>query len=237
MSDGSYFRQFLAGRDSAADDEWARQMRNFAYAVGDREAGVALLVDPAYRPGQLVELVGADGLAIIGVLVTHYHPDHVGGDMMGRHLAGVAELVADSGVAVHAQREEVPWLSHVTGLDAGAFTAHESGDVVSVGSVRVTLVHTPGHTPGSQCLLVDGRLLSGDTLFLVGCGRTDLPGSDAVEMYHSLQERLAGVGDEVVLYPGHLYAPEAFAPLGEVRATNPVLAPLPPERWLALFGP
>jgi len=236
VSGAFYFRQFLAGRDFAASDVLARQMLNFAYAIGDRDAGVAVLVDPAYAPDELVDVVAADGLEVVGAVATHYHPDHVGGDMMGHQLAGVAELAARD-LAIHVQRDEVPWVSRVTGLSPDALRAHEPGDVVTVGDVLITLVHTPGHTPGSQCLLVDGRLVSGDTLFISGCGRTDLPGSDPLEMYRSLHERLAVVDDGVVLYPGHLYAPEPFAPLGHVRATNPVLAPTSAAQWLNLFGP
>ncbi len=233
---GVYFRQFLSGRDFAVDDALARDMRNFAYAVGDRDAGLALLVDPAHGPRELVELVRADGLAVVGLVATHFHPDHVGGDMMGRRVQGIAELLEDADLAVHVQAEEVGWLSRVTGLAPGSFTAHGPGGEVVVGDITVSLVHTPGHTPGSQCALVDGRLLSGDTLFISGCGRTDLPGGSAEQLYHSLFERLAPVGDDVVLYPGHLYSPEAFAPMGEVRRTNPVLAPASAPAWLALFG-
>jgi glyoxylase-like metal-dependent hydrolase (beta-lactamase superfamily II) len=108
--------------------------------------------------------------------------------------------------------------------------------VVPVGEVGVTLVHTPGHTPGSQCFLVEGRLVSGDTLFLDGCGRTDLPGSDPAEMYESLTTRLAAVPDSTVLFPGHQYSPEPSAPMGEVRRENFVLAPRSAEQWLAMFG-
>lgn len=236
MSARAYFRQFLAGVDFATDDAFARDMRNFSYAIGDAQAGVAVLVDPAYRPGELVALVAADGLRVVGVVATHYHPDHVGGDMMGRHLVGVAELVAESPMPVHVQRDEVPWVARVTGLSPESLVAHDAGDVVKVGDVAITLLHTPGHTPGSQCLLVDGRLVSGDTLFLVGCGRTDLPGSDPAEMYRSLHERLAVVDDAVVLFPGHLYAPEGSAPLALVRQTNPVLSAMDADQWLVHFG-
>ncbi|MDE3064447.1 MAG: MBL fold metallo-hydrolase [Acidobacteriota bacterium] len=211
-------------------------MRNFEYAIGDPSAGVAVLVDPAYRPLELVGLVGDDGLEVVGALATHYHPDHAGGEMMGRRLDGVAELVAARATPVHVQRDEVEWMTRVTGLDEGAFVAHDGGDVLMVGDVAVSLVHTPGHTPGSQCLLVQGRLVSGDTLFLQGCGRTDLPGSDAREMYRSLHQRLGTIEDDVVVYPGHLYAPEGSASLGSVRATNPVLAPATEEQWLARYG-
>jgi glyoxylase-like metal-dependent hydrolase (beta-lactamase superfamily II) len=107
---------------------------------------------------------------------------------------------------------------------------------VSVGAVDVTLIHTPGHTSGSQCLLVEGRLISGDTLFLDGCGRTDLPGSDPEEMYRTLTQRLSGVSDDTVLYPGHLYSADPSSPMGDVRRHNRVLVPASAEQWLAMFA-
>ena len=236
MSDRFYFRQLLAGRDFGVGDPVATQMVNFVYAIGDREAGEAVLVDPAYRPRELVELVEAQGTKVTGVLATHYHPDHVGGDLMGHHVAGIADLLETTDVPVHVQESEVEWVTRCTGVGADALVAHQSGDRVSVGDLDVTLIHTPGHTPGSQCLLVDGRLLSGDTLFLEGCGRTDLPGSDPEEMYRTLSQRLTVVSDDTVLYPGHFYAAEPSAPMGEVRSNNYVLAPTTTEQWLTMFA-
>jgi glyoxylase-like metal-dependent hydrolase (beta-lactamase superfamily II) len=236
MSDRFYFRQLLAGRDFGVGDPVATQMVNFVYAIGDREAGEAVLVDPAYRPRELVELVEAQGMKVTGVLATHYHPDHVGGDLMGHHVAGIADLLETTDVPVHVQESEVEWVTRGTGVGADALVAHQSGDRVSVGDLDVTLIHTPGHTPGSQCLLVDGRLLSGDTLFLEGCGRTDLPGSDPEEMYRTLSQRLTVVSDDTVLYPGHFYAAEPSAPMGEVRSNNYALAPTTTEQWLTMFA-
>ncbi|HEX4082742.1 MAG TPA: MBL fold metallo-hydrolase, partial [Acidimicrobiales bacterium] len=114
--------------------------------------------------------------------------------------------------------------------------AHDSGDVVLVGEVTVELLHTPGHTPGSQCFLVDGRLVSGDTLFLEGCGRTDLPGSDPEAMYESLTTRLARVPDDAVVYPGHLYSADPSASMGDTRRDNFVFRPRSAQEWLAVFG-
>src|SRR5262245_22846497 len=94
-----YFRQLLAGRDFARHDQVARQMVNFAYLIGDRDTGEAVAVDPAYDVGELVEILGADGMRLTGVLVTHYHPDHVGGSMMGITIEGVAALLARDDVA------------------------------------------------------------------------------------------------------------------------------------------
>ncbi|MGH9000091.1 MAG: MBL fold metallo-hydrolase [Acidimicrobiia bacterium] len=218
-SDRFYFRQLLSGRDIAAGDPVARQMMNFVYLIGDREAGLAVAVDPAYAPGELVDILAADGMRLAGVLATHYHPDHVGGDLFGFRLAGVAQLLELVEVPVHVQRDEARWVTEVTGV-SDALAVHDDLDVVMVGDVAVELLHTPGHTPGSQCFLVDGRLVSGDTLFLEGCGRTDLPGGDPAQMYDSLTRRLSRVGDDVVLYPGHLYSPEPSAAMGEVRRDN-----------------
>src|SRR3954453_21784307 len=190
-------------------------MVNFAYLVGDRQKGEALLVDPAYAVGELVEIAGADGLRVTGALVTHYHPDHVGGHMMGWDIEGVAELLALEGVdaPIHVHREEAFGVKRVTGASDSDLVLHDGGDTVSVGDVEVTLVHTPGHTPGSQCFLVDGRLVAGDTLFLDGCGRTDLPGGDADELYYSLKQRLAALGADTRVFPRPIYSPEPSAPL------------------------
>ena len=127
-------------------------------------------------------------------------------------------------------------MARATGVTADQLVAHDSGDVVTVGEVAVELLHTPGHTPGSQCFLVDGRLVSGDTLFLEGCGRTDLPGSDPEAMYESLTTRLARVPDDAVVFPGHLYSAEPSAPMGETRRTNFVFRPRSAAEWLAMFG-
>ena len=236
MSNRFYFRQLLSGRDFATGDQMAAQMVNFVYAIGDRETGEALLVDPAYDVNGLVDVLEVDGMRCVGVLATHYHPDHVGGSMMGMKLEGVAELMERVEVPVHVQAVEAEFVQKVTGLAESALVQHRSGDKVSVGAVEVELIHTPGHTPGSQCFLVDGRLVAGDTLFLDGCGRTDLPGADPAEMYESLTQRLARVPDEAVLYPGHRYSIESSATMGITRERNVVFRPESREQWLAVFG-
>jgi len=233
-----YFRQLLAGRDFARADPIARQMVNFTYLIGDRETGQALVVDPAYAVRDVVDLAGADGMHITGVLATHYHPDHIGGSMMGFSIEGVRELAGIDGVEarVHAHSYEARGIEKVTGLSESDLVLHESGDVVQVGAVAVSLLHTPGHTPGSQCFLVDGRLVSGDTLFLEGCGRTDLPGGDPEALYYSVHDRLARIPDDTLLYPGHLYSPEASATLGATRRSNYVFRFADLEQWMIMFG-
>jgi glyoxylase-like metal-dependent hydrolase (beta-lactamase superfamily II) len=238
MSDQLYFRQLLAGRDFARDDPIAGQMVNFVYLIGDRERGEAVVVDPAYGVDELVELLATDGLRLTGVLATHWHPDHIGGDLMGYSIEGIRELLGrpDVDARVHVQADEVPWVTRATGADARDLVGHRSGDTVEVGQIPIRLVHTPGHTPGSQCFVVDGKLVAGDTLFLDGCGRTDLAGGDSDQMYESLTQRLAAIPDDTVLYPGHLYSPEPSATLGETRRRNYVFRLPTLEQWRTMFG-
>lgn len=246
MSDDRlYFKQLLSGRDYAAADPIAQQMRNFAYLIGDRQTGDAVLVDPAYAAGDLVDLLETDGMRLSGVLVSHHHPDHVGGSMMGFELKGLAELLERVSVPVHVNSHEADWVSKVTGIAGSELTSHDHGDVVQVGAVPIELLHTPGHTPGSQCFLVDdrgersdgkrGRLVAGDTLFLDGCGRTDFPGGNVDDMFRSLQALAALPGDPTV-FPGHWYSTEPSAPLDEVRRTNYVYRASNLDQWRMLMG-
>ena len=231
-----YFRQLLAGRDFAQSDAGARGMANYAYVIGDVVSGEAVVVDPAYRPTEVVACALEDGLRVVGVVATHYHPDHVGGTLAGWSISGVADLLTDWDIPVHAQSSEVGWIVESAGVDADAIVAHAPGDVLEVGELGITLIHAPGHTPGSQCLLVEDRLVTGDVLFLQGCGRTDLPGSDPTEMYRTLTERLAGIPGDTWVYAGHAYDPVASDTLDHVRASNAVLAPMSAQQWRAAFA-
>jgi hydroxyacylglutathione hydrolase len=236
VTDQLYFRQLLSGRDFAVADQLAGRMANFAYAIGDRTTGECVLVDPAYDVNALTDVVEADGLRVTGVLATHYHADHVGGSMMGYRIQGITTLLDRVGVKIHVQTEEAEWVKKVTGVSDNDLALHGSGDTVMVGDIPIKLLHTPGHTPGSQCFLVDGRLVSGDTLFLDGCGRTDFPGSDPAAMYDSLT-RLASLPDDTALYPGHNYSPPAASlPMSTVKQSNYVYRPTSKEQWLTMFG-
>ncbi|MFN3254176.1 MAG: MBL fold metallo-hydrolase [Ilumatobacter sp.] len=220
MSDDRlYFRQLLSGKDFAVGDPLAQQMVNFVYAIGDRVTGECVLVDPAYAVGDLVDAVAADDMTVTGVLATHYHPDHVGGSMMGHTIEGIAALLDRVDCPIHIQADESEWVRKTTHVGDQHLVTHASGDIVRVGEIDITLLHTPGHTPGSQCFLVDGRLVAGDTLFLEGCGRTDLPGSNPQQMMQSLQ-RLAEVPNDTILYPGHRYSAASSATMETVKQIN-----------------
>ncbi|MFV0260416.1 MAG: MBL fold metallo-hydrolase [Acidimicrobiales bacterium] len=231
-----YFRQLLSGRDFAGNDMIAQQMVNFSYLIGDRDTGEAVVVDPAYNPADLLAVLAEDEMRLVGVLATHYHADHIGGSMMGYDVAGIAELLEHVDVPVHLQRPEVEYVTKTTGVQADSLTGHDSGDVVSVGQVDIELIHTPGHTPGSQCFLVRDHLVSGDTLFLDACGRTDLPGGSPEELFRSLHERLARVPDTAVLYPGHRYSNDDHQSMGQTRQRNIAYKVDNLDRWLTFFG-
>src|SRR4029077_20876969 len=100
---------------------------------------------------------------------------HVGGSMMGHTIEGLSEVLANVSVPVHVHRDEASSVARVTGISSADLVLPDSDDTIAVGAVGVQALHTPGHTPGSPCFLVDRLLVSGDTLFLEGCGRTDLP--------------------------------------------------------------
>lgn len=236
MDDRLYFRQLLAGRDFARSDPLARQMVNFVYLVGDRQVGEAVVIDPAYDIQGILDVLGADDMRLTGALATHYHPDHIGGSMMGHSIAGIEELLTLAPVPIHVQADEVPWITRVTEVAETDLVPHVSGDTVLAGAIPIELIHTPGHTPGSQCFFVDGCLVSGDTLFLEGCGRTDLPGGDPAALYDSLTHKLAKVPDDAVLFPGHQYSAESSATMSNTRRWNYVFTPGSEAEWLAMFG-
>lgn len=225
-----YFEQLPVGR-----------MANLAYLVGSRSTGEALIVDPAWSVDALLDRAEADGMKVVGALVTHYHQDHVGGSIFGMEIEGVDRLLARNPVPLHVNEHEAEGTRKVTGASESDLVRRRSGDVIELGPVRVRLLHTPGHTPGSQCFLVEeegqpGRLVSGDTLFLGSCGRVDLPGSDPEAMYRSLNETLKRLPDETLLYPGHLYSAEASDTLGNEKRRNPFLRVASLDQFLTFIG-
>ena len=235
LNERLYFRQLLSGRDFAKGDPVAEQMVNFVYLIGDRRTRECMVVDPAYAIADILEIVDQDEMKLTGILATHYHPDHVGGSIMGMKIQGVADLLETCQIPIHINKHETKWVVRTTGLNEIDLVQHEGGDKVSVGDISITFVHTPGHTPGSQCFLVEQRLVAGDTLFLDGCGRTDLPGGNPGDLYTSLQT-LASLPATTIVCPGHQYSALPSANLGDVVSTNHVFRPSSQQQWLEWFG-
>lgn len=187
-------------------------MANFVYLLHADQAPGLVVVDPAWQPEALLARAEQLQLPITDIVLTHHHADH---------RNGVEALLAQGDVRVHVQASERAWLDSLGWH--GHVTWHHSGDVLQVGRDTLTLVHTPGHTPGSQCILAGDAILTGDTLFIDGCGRCDLPGGDPQVLFHSLHRTLGAVPAQTRVLPGHDYAPQPEATLDEQRVQNPYL--------------
>jgi glyoxylase-like metal-dependent hydrolase (beta-lactamase superfamily II) len=195
-------------------------MANFVYLIGDTDTHKAAVVDPAWDVDAILEFARKEGYEIDKILITHYHPDHLGGSMMGTSVKGAADLIGKIEAKVYVNKAEAQGTKRVAGLSDSDLVTVEAGDVFNVGEIPVKFLHTPGHTPGSQCFLVEGNLISGDTLFVGSCGRVDLPGSDPEAMYYSLNHTLKNLDDATVVYPGHAYSSDSSTTIGNQKRHN-----------------
>ena len=211
-------------------------MQNYVYLVGDPTTHEAAVVDAAWDVDAAVRTAEADGYKITADLVTHFHPDHLGGDLMGHQITGAAELVSRVPAKVYIHKAELPFVHRLTGLSASDIVPVEGGDEMSIGNLKVKFLHTPGHTPGSQCFLVGNALVSGDTLFIGSCGRVDLPGSNPEDMYRSLTQVLAALPDETILYPGHNYADRPRSTIGDEKRSNMMMRFHDLKDFLSVMG-
>ena len=212
-------------------------MQNFVYVVADPVSREAVVVDPAWDIGAIVRVLEDDDLRLKAALITHFHPDHLGGDLMGHHIQGAAELLQRNfPIKVHIHKSEAEFVARIAGLSATDLVHTDAGDELHVGQIPIRFVHTPGHTPGSQCFLVDGSLISGDTLFIGSCGRIDLPGSDPAQMYDSLVNKLKRLPDDTMLYPGHNYAGQPTSTMGHEKRRNMFLRFDRLEDFLGMMG-
>ena len=210
-------------------------MQNFTYVLGSRSTREVAVVDPAWEIDGLLKRLEERDYKLTAVLCTHYHPDHIGGGMGGQSIAGIAELLEKNPVKIYANKQEADGVKKVTQISDSDLVKVDSGDTIKVGLIEIEFLHTPGHTPGSQCFRVKNALVSGDTLFINGCGRVDLPGSDTEQMYESLQ-KLKALPDDTLLLPGHNYGEIPNATMGETKQLNPYLSIKDLETWTQTMG-
>ena len=217
---------------------FAGPMGNCLYIVADEATSKAFIVDPAWDPIGLIDRVESEGMTVEGVLLTHTHPDHMGGDIFGQSIPGLKEMDQDPrgrelDIWVHSA--EASRVTSVAGIPESRLRVLEDGHSVALGDQAIEVLHTPGHSPGCVCFLSGDQMIAGDTLFVQGCGRVDLPGSDIDAMYHSLQ-RLAQLPENVRFYPGHNYGPAPSSTIGEERETNMYLRVPSLENWRFLMN-
>lgn len=212
-------------------------MMNYVYIIGCAETREGAVVDPAWDVPAILRTAGELGLRLRHVLVTHAHPDHVN---------GLEELLEATDAKVYLNEAEPGYLSEMGKFFQMSveFLKRRSGNIqlvsdneeVQVGKVLARCLHTPGHTPGSQCFLIGKTLFSGDTLFVDACGRIDLPGGDAEKMWWSLNRKLRALEDDIILYPGHNYGGQPTSTLGEQKRSNPYMRFDSPDEFVRAMG-
>lgn len=185
-------------------------MENFVYLVHDHASNRAAVVDPAWDIPAVLDRAQQQGMQITDILLTHSHHDHIN---------GISDVLAHSDAQLHLMKAEAQFWGQ--GLDLP--TLHHGGDVIRLGETEITALHTPGHTPGSACYQVGNDLITGDTLFVFGCGRCDLAGGDPEQMHATLQNMATHFPAETVIRPGHNYAEKTTSTLQEQVDGNPFM--------------
>lgn len=188
-------------------------MANFGYVIGDPRSKVAAVIDPSFDARILQKAANENGYKVSFIFDTHHHPDHVFDN---------ERLANETGAKVAAHR-----LSNVR-----KDLVLEDGMIVTVGDLKVKVVHTPGHSPDSCCYIIEGRVFTGDCLFVGDCGRVDLPGSSVEAMYDSLFNKVRKMDDDLIVCPGHHYGAKRTSTIAEEKRTNYTLQPRPLEEFI-----
>ncbi|MDE1862080.1 MAG: MBL fold metallo-hydrolase [Thaumarchaeota archaeon] len=192
-------------------------MQNFTYVLEDEQTSEAVIIDPSWDLDTVLEVVERNGLMVKYIVNTHHHFDHT---------IGNEAIVKKTGAKIVQHKDS--GLKHDIEVSAG--------DEIVFGNSRLAVFHTPGHSKDSICLVGDGKVFSGDTLFVGNCGRVDLPGGSSRELYRSLHDVLCKMDDELVLYPGHNYGTSAISTIGTEKRTNFVLRPRTEEEFVEFMN-
>ena len=185
-------------------------MENFVYLIEDRASGRAAVVDPAWEVPEVLSLAEKQGVRITDILLTHSHHDHIN---------GIEDVLSAYDAQLHLLKAEAQfWGSY---LDIP--TLHHGGDRIRLGETEIEVLHTPGHTPGSACYKIADQLITGDTLFVFGCGRCDMRGGNPEQMFHTLKDMERKLSDNTLILPGHNYAEKPTSTLAEQMEGNPFM--------------
>ncbi|MGH1568386.1 MAG: hydroxyacylglutathione hydrolase family protein [Nitrosopumilus sp.] len=192
-------------------------MQNFSYIVEDEDTHQSIIIDPSWDLIELEMIIKENNLKIKYIVNTHHHFDHTLGN----------EAMVESTKAPIIQHENSELKHDITVKD---------GDLIEFGNSKLKVLHTPGHSQDSICLVGDGKIFSGDTLFVGNCGRIDLPGGSAKDLYHSLFDVLHNLDENLVMYPGHNYGGSETSTLGQEKITNHVMQKRTEQQFLDMMG-
>lgn len=185
-------------------------MENFIYLISDRQTGRTAVVDPAWDVPAILQQAKALGVRISDILLTHSHHDHIN---------GIEAILAKYDAQLHLLKPEAEfWGQHHLATPQ----LHHGGDIIQLGKTEIEVLHTPGHTPGSSCYHINDHLITGDTMFVWGCGRCDLSGGDP-EVMHGTLKKLGKMPSETIILPGHNYADRTTSSMGEQVEGNPFM--------------
>ena len=188
-------------------------MANFTYVIADEKTKVAAVIDPSWDLEKVLDAIKTNDLKLQYIINTHTHFDHVLGNEQLATITGAK-------IIMHKNSK----------LDKNITV--DDGDTIQLGSISIKVIHTPGHSNDAICLLAENRLFTGDTLFVGNCGRVDLPGGSAAELYDSFFDKLAKLDDHIEVYPGHDYGSKTYSTIGDEKRTNYVLKPRTKEEFL-----
>lgn len=196
-------------------------MAVFAYLIADGEGGDGLVIDPASDVDNIIATAEKNKITIKYIVNTHGHVDHISGN---------ADMKKKTGAEIIIHKDDAPMFTSTPTMILRMFGAKQSppadtivsdGDSIAVGNVSLTVIHTPGHSPGGMALYTDGIVFTGDTLFVEGVGRTDLPGGSWPVMLRSIRDKLFTLPEETKVYPGHNYGPMPTSTIGHEKRHNP----------------
>jgi len=198
-------------------------MAVFAYLLGDTATGEALVIDPAANIDGIIAQAEQNKVKIQYIVNTHGHVDHIAGNLDMKNKTGAKIIIHES---------DAEMLTSTPAMILKMFGAKQSptadrtvgdGDIISVGGISLKVLHTPGHSPGSMSLYTEGYVFTGDTLFVGGVGRTDLPGGSSQVMARSIQQKLCTLPDDTKVMPGHNYGGAPTSTIGREKTSNPFL--------------
>jgi len=184
-------------------------MENFVYLIRDKATGRAAVVDPAWDVSKVIELASKRGVSITDILLTHSHHDHIN---------GISDVLDTYDAQLHLLKSEAEFWGQSLAMPS----LHHGGDIIRLGETDIKILHTPGHTPGSACYQLGNDLITGDTMFVYGCGRCDLSGGDP-EVMHDTLRKLGELPDSTIIHPGHNYADKCTSTMQEQHDGNPFM--------------